>query len=385
MAEDPAVALHRKHHGKLVTEPVAPLTPESLALFYTPGVAAVSRMVAANPAELDRVSLRGNLVAVISDGSAVLGLGNIGPEGAYPVMEGKAMLFKSLAGVDAIPIVLNVHTVEQIVEVVAAIAPSFAGINLEDIAAPLCYEIERQLQERLTIPVMHDDQHATAIVVLAGLRNAAKVTGRTLEKMRVVVLGAGAAGSAVARLLREAGIRDLVVVDSKGILSPARTELDPHKQQLVQLTNPEGRAGHHEDAMQGADVVIGLAQGGLLKASHIQSMASKPIVFALSNPAPEILPEEARAAGAAVVATGRSDFANQINNVLVFPGFFRGALDGGVRRVTNPMKLAVAQALADLVPNPTPDNIMPSVFDSQVVQVVAASVRQFGDKMEKLA
>jgi malate dehydrogenase (oxaloacetate-decarboxylating) len=319
--------------------------------------------------------MQGNLVAVISDGSAVLGLKNIGPQGAYPVMEGKAMLFKALAGVDAVPILLGTQNTDEIVAAIVAIAPTFAGINLEDIAAPQCYEIEKRLQKALDIPVMHDDQHATAIVVLAGLLNAVKVTNRALRTSKIVVLGAGAAGSAVVRLLLAYGATDVLVVDSKGILSESRIDMDPNKEALAAMTNQGGESGTLEDSLKGADVVIGLASAGLLNGELIASMAKDPVVFALSNPVPEIYPEEALAAGAAIVATGRSDFANQINNVLVFPGIFRGAFDHKVLRITDGVKLAVAHALANLVLEPGKDYIVPSVFDERVVPAVAQAVK----------
>jgi malate dehydrogenase (oxaloacetate-decarboxylating) len=368
-----ALAAHLQHPGKLATQALEQITPENLALFYTPGVGAVSKHLAANPTELGRYSMQGNAVAVVSDGSAVLGLGNIGPQGAYPVMEGKALLFKALAGVDAVPIVLSTQDPDEIVAAVRAIAPSFAGINLEDIAAPACYQIEERLQD-LGIPVMHDDQHATAIVVLTGFINAAKLTGRDLRKSRIAVLGAGAAGSACAKLLCAYGVEEVVVVDSKGIISQSRADLDQHKRRLAESTNPAQLSGDLAAALKGSDMVVGLAQAGLLKPEHIKSMAAQPVVFALSNPVPEIYPADAIAAGAAVVATGRSDFANQINNVLVFPGFFRGALDCGVRQITDEIKLRAAQALADLVTDLKPDNIMPSVFDPRVATTVAQAV-----------
>lgn len=373
---DAALAAHERGHGKIHMEPNEALTAENLPLFYTPGVGSVAKHLAANPSDMARYTIQGNLVAVVSDGSAVLGLGNIGPAGAYPVMEGKAMLFKALAGVDAVPIVLSTQDPDEIVAAVLAIAPSFAGINLEDIAAPKCYEIERRLQEKLSIPVVHDDQHATAIVVLAGLINASKVTGRDLRVAHVVVVGAGAAGSGVARLLLAYGVTDVVMVDSKGIIGTHRHDLDANKEALAAMTNCDGKEGDLAVAMQGADIVIGLASAGLLKPDLVKNMAADPIVFALSNPEPEIYPEEALAAGAAVVATGRSDFPNQINNVLVFPGMFRGAMDHGVSQISDSVKLSAAKALADLVQTPSPECIIPSVFDEHVVSAVSLAVKR---------
>lgn len=376
--DEEALKAHRAHRGKLRTEPVASLTPGNLPLFYTPGVGAVATHLSEHPTELRSHALQGNLVAVVSDGSAVLGLGNIGPQGAYPVMEGKAMLFKALAGVDAIPIVLGTQDPDEMIAAIVAIAPSFSGINLEDIAAPKCYQIEQALIERLSIPVMHDDQHATAVVVLAGLINACRVTGRELKEAKVVVVGAGAAGGAVARLLVAYGARNVLMVDSKGMVYAGRPGMDGAKAALAALTNPEKRQGDLAAALQGADAVVGLAQAGLLLPVHVASMAKDPIVFALSNPDPEILPDVAKKAGAAVVATGRSDFPNQINNVLVFPGVFRGALDGGLRRITTDMKLAAALAISRLQDTATHDAIVPSVFDERVVPAVAEAVKAAG-------
>lgn len=371
-----AFAAHEAHRGKIHTGLNVELTPENLGLLYTPGVGSVARHLAAHPEDLGRLTMRGNTVAVISDGSAVLGLKNIGSAGAYPVMEGKAMLMKALAGVDAVPIVLSVQDPDEIVAAVLAIAPTFAGINLEDIAAPKCYEIERRLQEKLDIPVVHDDQHATAVITLAGLINAAKVTGRNLRTSRIVIVGAGAAGSAVARLLLAYGAREVVVVDSRGIIGPDRTDLDANKEALAAMTNPHCLSGSLSDALRDADMVVGLASGGLFTEEHVGSMAKDAVVFALSNPEPEIYPEAALAAGAAVVATGRSDFPNQINNVLVFPGMFRGALDYGIRHITDGIKLAAAHSLANLVLEPTSLYIVPSVFDARVVPAVAEAVKQ---------
>jgi malate dehydrogenase (oxaloacetate-decarboxylating) len=310
----------------------------------------------------------------VSDGSSVLGLGDIGPEGAMPVMEGKVMLFKHFADVDAVPIVLNVHSADEIVETVLRIAPSFGGINLEDITAPQCFEIEERLKEALDIPVFHDDQHGTAVVTLAGLINAAKLADKEVKGLRVAVVGAGSAGVAIAKLLALYGAQDIVMVDSKGIISSDRSDLNPQKQSLVAL-NTRNRSGNLADAVESADVFIGVSRAGLLTTEMVQSMASKPIIFAMANPDPEISPDDAEAAGAFIIATGRSDYPNQINNVLGFPGIFRGALDNGVTKITDQHKIAAAEALAGLVSNPTPEKIIPGPFDDGVVEAVANSIR----------
>ncbi|MGB4076214.1 MAG: NADP-dependent malic enzyme [Minisyncoccia bacterium] len=370
-----ALHLHKEKKGKIETKGKVDLSKRgNLALAYTPGVGAVSTYLAEHPEEAGKYSVKGNSVAVVSDGSAVLGLGNIGPYGALPVMEGKALIFKEFAGIDAWPIVLGTQDPDEIVAAVKAIAPSFAGINLEDIAAPKCFEIERKLIEELDIPVMHDDQHGTAIVVLAGLINAAKVVGKKLETLRVVISGAGAAGTGTAHLLHVASILDIVMLDRKGAIHHGRDDLNDEKKALLAYTNPENRKGSRSDVLSGADVVIGLSGPGLMSAADVRTMAADPIVFALSNPVPEIMPEEARAGGAAVIATGRSDFPNQINNALVFPGVFRGALDNGIRRITDDMKISAARALASLVSIPTKDTIIPDLFDSKVVPAVATAI-----------
>ncbi len=320
------------------------------------------------------MSVKKNSVAIVSDGSAVLGLGNIGPYGALPVMEGKALIFKVKANVDAWPLVLDTHDPDEIVRIVKAVAPNFGGINLEDIAAPQCFEIERRLVEELDIPVMHDDQHGTAIVVLAGLINAAKVVKKDLKKLNVVVSGAGAAGTAVAKLLHAAGVKNIILIDRTGIISSDREGLNAHKAELAAFTNPRKVAGGLTEAMQGADAFIGVSGKGLLKADHVALMAPKGIIFALANPDPEILPDEAKRAGAIVVATGRSDYPNQINNSLVFPGIFRGALDKGVKKITEATKLRAARALAALVASPTAAKIIPDMLDKRVVGAVAGAV-----------
>ncbi|WP_299441091.1 NADP-dependent malic enzyme [uncultured Phycicoccus sp.] len=372
---DPESPVFRAHEGgKLGVHATQPLRGrEDLSLLYTPGVAEVSLAIAADPTLAARYTARGNTVAVISDGTAVLGLGDIGPLGAMPVMEGKAVLFKHFAGIDAVPVVMETGTVEELVEAIARIAPSYGGINLEDISAPRCFEIEEQLKERLDIPVFHDDQHGTAIVVLAGLHNAVRVLGRQLADLRVVVAGAGAAGVAVTRLLQRAGVRDVVVCDSRGIVHPARPDLGEHKQRLAVSTNPRGLTGPLGVALAGADCYIGVS-GGTVPEAEVASMAPGGIVFALANPTPEVHPDLAHR-HAAVVATGRSDFPNQINNVLAFPGIFRGALDAGASRITEAMKLAAARAIADIVEAPTAERIVPSVFDPGVAEAVAEAVR----------
>ena len=372
---DPESPVFRAHEGgKLGVHATKPLRGrEDLALLYTPGVAEVSLAIAADPSLSTRYTARGNTVAVISDGTAVLGLGDIGPLGAMPVMEGKAVLFKHFAGIDAVPVVMETGTVEELVEAITRIAPSYGGINLEDISAPRCFDIEDQLKERLDIPVFHDDQHGTAIVVLAGLLNAVRVLDRTLADLRVVVSGAGAAGVAVTRLLQRAGVRDVVVCDSRGIISPSRRDLTGHKARLAASTNPRGLSGRLGVALAGADVYVGVS-GGTVPESEVATMAPDSMIFALANPTPEVHPDVARR-HAAIVATGRSDFPNQINNVLAFPGIFRGALDAGATRITEAMKLAAAQAIADLVPEPTAEMIVPSVFQEGVAEAVAAAVR----------
>lgn len=370
---DPVFALHAG--GKLDVVPRSPLRDRrDLSLAYTPGVAEVSRAIAASPHLLDVYTGRRNSVAVVSDGTAVLGLGDIGPGAAMPVMEGKALLFKHFAGINAVPICLDTTDVEELVETVARLAPTFGGINLEDISAPRCFEVERRLQERLPLPVFHDDQHGTAVVVLAALTNAARVVGRRLTRLRVVISGAGAAGTAIATILRLAGVADIVVCDSRGIIERGRGDLGEHKRQLAAVTNPRGLTGGIADAMDGAEVFVGVS-GGTVPERVVATMAPDAIVFALANPDPEIHPDVA-ARHAVVVGTGRSDFPNQINNVLAFPGIFRGALDAGATRVTESMKVAAARAIAGVVEHPSADEVVPSVFDERVVVAVSAAVAE---------
>lgn len=346
-----------------------------LSLYYTPGVGVASEHLAKHPEDARKFSVKKNSVVVVSDGSAVLGLGNIGPYGALPVMEGKALIFKEFAGIDAWPLVLSTQDPDEIVRTVIAIAPGWGGINLEDIAAPQCFEIERRINEALDIPVMHDDQHGTAIVVLAGLTNAAKVVKKDLKKLKVVISGAGAAGAATAKLLVAAGVKDIVVLDRGGSIYAGRPELNPSKKELAQLTNPRKVKGDLGVSIAGADVFVGLSGRGLLTHEHVASMAERSVVFALANPIPEIMPEEAKAAGAYVIATGRSDFPNQINNALVFPGVFRGALDNRVENITEAMKLKAAKALASLVATPTATKIVPDILDKRIVKTIAKVIR----------
>jgi len=371
-----ALEIHKQHKGKItIALKDTPDTREKLSLYYSPGVAAVSKQTQNHPNQLRDYTWTNNLVAVISDGSAVLGLGNIGPEGALPVMEGKAMLFKHLADVDAVPIVLNVHTADEIVNAVEAIAPSFGGINLEDIAAPLCFEVEERLKKSLSIPVMHDDQHGTAIVTLAGLINAAKVTGRDLSVSKIVVVGAGAAGTAIIKLLHAHCQPEILAVDSKGIISSGRTDLNQPKKDLLAYTNPGNTSGSLEVALKEADIFIGVSQPDLLTPGMIASMHKDPIVFALANPNPEIQPAIAKEAGVAVLATGRSDFPNQVNNAVAFPGIFRGALDNRVSKITEEHKMAAAKVIAGLIEQPTAEDIIPSVFDNRLVPAIAQVIR----------
>jgi malate dehydrogenase (oxaloacetate-decarboxylating) len=370
------VAAFKKAGPRIETKARVKLkTKEDFALYYTPGVGAASTHLAQHPEDARLMSIKRNSVAVISDGTAVLGLGNIGPYGALPVMEGKALIFKEMAGIDAWPLVLDTTDPDEIVRIVKAIAPNFGGINLEDIKAPECFGIEERLVKELDIPVMHDDQHGTAIVTLAGLMNAAKVVKKKFASLRVVISGAGAAGVAVAKLLRAAGVTDIIVLDREGILHKKRVALNRSKAELVKLTNPRNVQGTLHEALTHADVFVGVSGPGLMTRDHVRLMADKPIIFALSNPVPEILPDEAKAGGAAVIATGRSDFPNQINNALVFPGVFRGALDKGVSQITEESKLRAAKALASLVVTPTAQKIIPDIMDKRVVQAVAKAIR----------
>ena len=376
-----SLALHEQARGKIQTAlKVSVETLEDLAIVYTPGVARPCEAIAEEGERARYLTMRGNSVAIVTDGSAVLGLGNIGPLAALPVMEGKALLFKKFADIDAWPICLDTQDTEEIIRVIQAIAPSFGGVNLEDIAAPRCFEIERRLQN-LGIPVFHDDQHGTAIVVLAALLNACRYLGRDMRDLKVVVNGAGAAGTAIARLLmgRDSdgqGLRvaDVIVCDSKGAICSARTDLSASKRDLLLYTNQASRCGSVKELLVGADVFVGVSKGNLLSRDDVAAMAPRPMIFALANPYPEILPAEAYAGGAGIVATGRSDFPNQVNNALVFPGIFRGALQAHAKRITTEMKLAAAIALSSLVERPEREKILPCVLDESVVPAVAKAV-----------
>ena len=361
--------------GKLSVELAAPLLNQrDLSIAYTPGVAQVSRAIVASPELADSHTWASRLVAVVSDGTAVLGLGDIGASASLPVMEGKSALFKRFAGLNSIPIVLDTTDPDEIVETLVRIAPSFGAVNLEDISAPRCFEVERRLIEALDMPVMHDDQHGTAVVVLAALTNALKVVGKQLADARIVISGAGAAGIAVAEILLASGAHDLVLLDSRGTLHTERDDIEHMKLDMAKRSNPRGVAGATAEALQDADVFIGVSSSKVPE-EHVARMAENAIVFALSNPDPEVMPEVAQRY-AAVIATGRSDYPNQINNVLAFPGIFRGALDVGARRITTAMKLAAAQAIADLVPEPVADCIVPNAFTPGVAEAVARAVME---------
>jgi malate dehydrogenase (oxaloacetate-decarboxylating) len=371
-----ALALHKKFKGKLEVVSKGKLeTRDDWSTMYSPGVGAVSSYLAKHPREARDYTIKKNTVAVVSDGSAILGLGNLGAVPALPVMEGKCAIFKAMAGVDAFPIVLDTQDPEEIIKVVKAIAPTFGGINLEDIAAPNCFVIEERLKQELSIPVMHDDQHGTAIVVLAGLINAAKVVGKKLEGMKVVIIGAGAAGRAVTLLLQKAGVHNIVVCDSKGAIYTGRADLSGYKKELASTTNSNLLQGDVMAVVDGADVLIGLSGPGTIAPAHIERMSRDAIVFALANPIPEIMPEDAKRAGALVVATGRSDYPNQVNNSLAFPGIFRGALDKNIRAITDDMKLAAARKLASLVKKPTTEEVIPHVMTPGLVKAVASVIK----------
>ncbi len=377
-----SLELHRKSRGKMEIVSKVPLNNrDDLSMAYTPGVARPCEVIAENPDESYNLTMKGNAVAVLSDGSSVLGLGDIGPAAALPVMEGKAILFKEFANIDAIPLCVHAATDADMIEVGKAIAPTFGGINLEDIKAPRCFAVEAALQD-IGIPVFHDDQHGTAIVLLAALTNGAKVLGKKLEDLKIVINGAGAAGTAIARILRCVNfdpdvcvsVRDVLVCDSKGIISSHRDRLSPEKTTLLNYSNRSDMEGTLQDALKGADAFIGVSRGNIVNGADIKLMARDPIVLAMANPIPEIMPDVAKEAGAAIVGTGRSDFPNQVNNVLAFPGIFRGALDAHAARITKKMKLAAVLALAEAVENPSVDFILPDTLDRSVAMKVAAAV-----------
>ncbi|MBU5477303.1 NADP-dependent malic enzyme [Eubacterium sp. MSJ-21] len=379
-----SLKMHEENHGKLeVVSKVAINDRDDLSTAYTPGVAEPCRKIHANPADVYKYTCKANTVAVVSDGTAVLGLGDIGPEAAIPVMEGKSVLFKRFAGVDAFPICLDTKDVDEIVETVKRIAPVFGGINLEDISAPRCFEIERRLKEELDIPVFHDDQHGTAIVVSAGLINALKLVRKPFDKANIVINGAGSAGISICKLLLALGIGNVVLVDKKGALCPGEDWMNPAQAAMAEVTNQEKQRGALAEIMKGKDAFIGVSAPNIVTAEMVASMAKDPIVFAMANPTPEIMPEEAKKGGVRVMATGRSDYPNQINNVLVFPGIFRGALDAKAKAITEEMKIAAAKAIASIVTDEelNEEYIIPGAFDERVAKVVARAV---SDEAKKL-
>ena len=367
--------LHQKNKGKLeIISKVPLLTKNDLSLAYTPGVAEVCRLIAADKSAALTHTMKGNMVAVISDGSAILGLGNLGPEAALPVMEGKCILFKAFANVDAFPICLDTQDTEEIIKTVKYLAPNFGGINLEDISAPRCFEIEARLKQELNIPVMHDDQHGTALVVLAGLINAMKLRGINKEEARVLINGAGAAGLAITDLLLNYGFANITVCDSQGAIYEGRTGLNEAKAKIALRTNKEKNNQSLAEAIKGRDIFVGVSAANILSEELVKSMNERPIIFALANPVPEIMPEAAKRAGAFIVATGRSDFPNQLNNVLAFPGIFRGALDNKVKQITDSMLTRAAENLAALVTKPNPELILPNPFDKELAKTVAKAI-----------
>lgn len=374
-----ALQAHREKKGKIeMRSKIAVNNKEDLAIAYTPGVAEPCKEIEKNPADAYEYTSKGNTVAVITDGSAVLGLGDIGPLASLPVMEGKAILFKEFANIDSIPICLATNDVEEIIKTIKLISPSLGGINLEDISAPRCFEIEERLKEELDIPVFHDDQHGTAIVVLAGLLNSVRITGKKMEDLKIVISGSGAAGVAIAKLLIEVGVRDIVMCDRNGAISKDRADLNSSKLSLAEITNPSAEKGRLEEVIVGKDVFVGVSAPGIISGEMVKSMSDDAIIFALSNPVPEIYPDEAKAAGARIVATGRSDFPNQINNVLAFPGIFRGALDVRASKITEDMKLATAKAIASAVSEDELDEeyIIPDVFNPEISKLVSEAVKK---------
>lgn len=376
--QEKALSLHKTWNGKLETVSKTPVkSREDLSLAYTPGVAEPCKVIAQDKEAAYQYTMKANTVAVVSDGSAVLGLGNIGPYAAMPVMEGKAVLFKEFGGVNAVPICLDTQDTEEIIKAVTWLAPAYGGINLEDISAPRCFEIEERLKELLDIPVFHDDQHGTAIVVLAGIINALKVVGKQKEDCKVVVNGAGSAGIAITKLLLTYGFTNVILCDKVGIVSTSTEGLNWMQEKMAKITNPNQETGSLADALRGADIFVGVSAPGIVTPEMVQSMAPDSILFAMANPTPEIMPDVAKAAGARVVGTGRSDFPNQVNNVVAFPGIFKGALEGRATQITEEMKLAAANAIAGLVPKDelSEDNIMPEAFNPKVAELVAEAVK----------
>ncbi len=374
-----SLKLHAMHRGKIeIKSKVKITTREDLSLAYTPGVAEPCRKIHENPEDVYKYTSKGNLVAVVTDGTAVLGLGDIGPKAGLPVMEGKAILFKEFANVDAFPICLDTKDVDEIVRTVKLIAPGFGGINLEDIGAPRCFEVEEKLKKELDIPVFHDDQHGTAVVVLAGIINALKVVNKKIEDIKVVINGAGAAGTAIARLLLSSGVRNLIACDKVGVLYNGIENVDEAKKELAKVTNPENVKGTLADALAGADVFIGVSAPKIVSADMVRTMNKDSIIFAMANPTPEIMPDEAKAAGARVIGTGRSDFPNQVNNVLAFPGIFRGALDVRAREINEEMKLAAAYAIASMIKEEdlNENNVIPNALDKTVAANVAKAIKE---------
>ncbi|MBI4991096.1 NADP-dependent malic enzyme [Candidatus Gottesmanbacteria bacterium] len=370
-----ALLIHHRLHGKLIISSKIPVKGKKiLSLIYTPGVAEAVIEIAKNKDSIYDLTIKNNTIAVVTDGSAVLGLGNVGPEAALPVMEGKCAIFAEFADINAFPICLKTQNVDEIIQTIKNISPVFGGINLEDIAAPACFEIEERLQKELDIPVMHDDQHATAIVVLAGLINSAKVVNKDLKKCKVVITGAGAAGNAIAKLLNFYGVENIILVDSKGIIGSLRKDLDDYKKKLLPITNKDNLSGDLKTATNLGDILIGVSQKGIFTREIIKSLNHKAIVFALANPDPEVTFSDAKKWGVSVYACGRSDYPNQINNALVFPGFFRGLLKGKITKITNHMKVNAAQSLASLIKNPTPNNFIPSIFDNRLVPCIVKSL-----------
>lgn len=379
-----SIKAHLKARGKIEVVGKMPLkNREDLSIAYTPGVAGPALLIAKNINKAYDLTSTKNGVAIVSDGSAVLGLGNIGPEAALPIMEGKAVLFKRFAGIDGFPIVLGTQNTEEIIAAIKAIAPTFGGINLEDISAPRCFEIEKRLMKELSIPVMHDDQHGTAVVVLAGLINALKIVKKKKELVRVVINGAGAAGIAITKLIYLYGFKNIIICDSVGVISDERSDLNPIKKEISKITNKNNISGKLTDALKDADIFIGVSKGNLLTASDIKTMSEKAIIFAMANPTPEIMPDEALKAGAAVVASGRSDFPNQVNNVLAYPGIFKGAIEARLNNITEEMKIAAAEALANVVKKPASDKIIPDPFDKNIVPAVSNAIKKFGKVKKK--